>query len=164
MKNLSSLHLLAASALAAPAQPVLSWFTLDAGGGAQASASYVLNATLGQGEVDGPAPASASYRIVPGFWALENLGPATGLPELTVTRSGANVILSWTSPATGFVLEHTDALDALPGSWSNTTGVINDNGSVKTLTVPHNLAKRFYRLRKPSALPTFPPIKPTPIL
>ena len=146
MKNLSSLLLFAASVLAAPAQPVINWFTLDAGGGAQISARYVLNATLGQGEVGGPAPASASYRIVPGFWALENIGPATDLPKLTVTLSGANAIISWASPATGFVLEHTDAF---PGSWSNTPGVITDSGSVKTLTVPHNLAKRFYRLRKP---------------
>ena len=149
MKSLSSVLLILASALAAQAQPVINWFTLDAGGGAQASASYILNATLGQGEVGGAAPASASYRIVPGFWALESLGPATGRPQLTVTLGGANVTLSWASPATGFVLEHTDSLDATPAAWSGTPGVINDNGSVKTLTVPHNLAKRFYRLRQP---------------
>lgn len=148
MKNLSSLLLLGASALAAPAQPVINWFTLDAGGGAQASASYVLSATIGQGEVGGSTPASASYRLVPGFWALEGL-PATGLPQLNVTLNGANVLISWASPATGFVLEHTDSLDATPAAWSNTPGVINDNGSVNTIAVPHNLAKRFYRLRKP---------------
>jgi len=140
--------LILASVCAVQAQPVINWFTLDAGGGAQASASYVMNATIGQGEVGGATPASASYRIIPGFWALEIL-PSTGLPQLSVTLSGANVLLSWASPATGFVLEHTDLLDALPASWSNTPGVINDNGSVKTLTVPHNVAKRFYRLRKP---------------
>ncbi len=128
---------------------LIDWFTLDAGGGAQASASYVLNATLGQSDVGVTAPTSASYRIIPGFWALENLGPATSLPQLSVTLGGANVLLSWASPATDFVLEHTDSLDATPASWSSTPGVINDNGSVKTLTVPHDLAKRFYRLRKP---------------
>ncbi len=149
MKKLSAFLLILASALAAQAQPFINWFTLDAGGGAQASASYVLNATLGQGDVGGGTPASASYRIIPGFWALENLGPATSLPQLSVTLSGANVLLSWASPATDFVLEHTDSLDAPPASWSNTPGVINDNGSVKTLTVPHSVAERFYRLRKP---------------
>ncbi len=149
MKNFSAFLLILASALAAQAQPVINWFTLDAGGGAQASASYALNATIGQGDVAGATPVSASYRIIPGFWALENLGPATSLPQLSVTLSGANVLLSWVAPATGFVLEHTDSLDATPASWSGTPGVINDNGFVKTLTVPHHLAKRFYRLRKP---------------
>ncbi len=135
--------------LAAHTQPVIDWFTLDAGGGAQSSASYSLNATFGQGEVGGAATASANYGIIPGFWVLEDLQAATPLPRLSVTLSGANVILSWASSATGFVLEHADSLDATPAAWSDSPGIINDNGSVKTLTVPPALARRFYRLRKP---------------
>ena len=149
MKNLSSFLLILASALAAPAQPVINWFTLDAGGGAQASASYALNATIGQGEVGGATPVSASYRIIPGFWALEDMGPATGRPELSIALSGPRVFLSWPSPSTGFVLQHTDSLDVLPAAWSDTPGVVSDDGFIKTLTLPHNLSKRFYRLRRP---------------
>jgi hypothetical protein len=143
--------ILAALALAmnAPAQPAIDWFTLDAGGGAHSSASYVINFTAGQTDVGAAAISSANYRIIPGFWALEDMGPATGLPELSITLSGANVILSWPSPSTGFVLQHTDSLNVLPASWFDTPGLVSDNGFIKSLTLPHNLSKRFYRLRRP---------------
>jgi hypothetical protein len=136
-------------ALQADAQTAINWFTLDAGGGAQSSASYLVNFTAGQADVGTTVLTSANYRIIPGFWALEDLGPATGLPELSIVLSGANVILSWASPATGFTLEQTDSLNVLPASWSNTPGVVSDNGFIKSITIPHNIAKRFYRLRRP---------------
>jgi hypothetical protein len=134
---------------AARAQSVINWFTLDAGGGAQSSASYLVNFTAGQTDVGTTVLTSANYRIIPGFWALEDLGPATGLPELDIVLNGANVILSWPSPSTGFSLEQTDSLNVLPASWSNTPGVVSDNGFIKSITIPHNVAKRFYRLRRP---------------
>jgi hypothetical protein len=131
------------------AQPVLDWFTLDAAGGAQSSANYVINFTAGQNDVGAAETASANYRIIPGFWALEDLGPETGLPELSIVLSGANVLLSWPSPSTGFVLQHTDSLNTLPATWFDTPGVVGDNGFIKSLTLPHNLSRRFYRLRRP---------------
>jgi hypothetical protein len=136
-------------ALHADAQPAINWFTLDAGGGAQSSTTYLVNFTAGQTDVGPSVVASANYRIIPGFWALEDLGPATGLPELDIVLNGANVILSWPSPSTAFVLEQTDSLNVLPASWSNTPGAVSDNGFIKSITIPHNIAKRFYRLRRP---------------
>ena len=136
-------------ALHAGAQSAIDWVTLDAAGGAQSSASYVVNFTAGQNDVGTTVLSSANYRIIPGFWALEDLGPATGLPELSIALSGANVILSWSSPSTGFVLEQTDSFNVLPAAWGNTSGVVSDNGFIKSITIPHNVAHRFYRLRKP---------------
>jgi hypothetical protein len=77
------------------------------------------------------------------------MGLATGLPELSITRSGANVILSWPSPWTGFVLQHTDSLNVLPATWVNTPGAVSDNGFIRSMTLPRNVSKRFYRLRRP---------------
>jgi len=134
---------------AARAQSVINWFTLDAGGGAHSSSAYLVNFTAGQTDVGPTVLASANYRIIPGFWALDDLGPAIGLPELSIALNGANVILSWPSPSTAFVLEQTDSLNVLPASWSNTPGAVADNGFVKSITIPHNIAKRFYRLRRP---------------
>ena len=131
------------------AQSGIDWFTMDAAGGAQSSANYVANFTAGQNDVGPTFLNSANYRIIPGFWALEDLGPATGLPELSIALSGANVILSWSSPSTGFVLEQTDSFNVLPAAWGNTPGVVSDNGFIKSITIPHNVAHRFYRLRKP---------------
>lgn len=136
------------AALHVRAQSSIDWLTLDAAGGAQSSANYTINFTAGQNDVGNTAPASASYRIIPGFWALENLGPATGVPVLTITLFGPRVILSWPSPSTGFVLQETDSFNVLPAVWGNTPGVVSDNGFTKSLTLPHDQAKRFYRLRR----------------
>lgn len=148
MKLILALSLFALT-LRASAAPVIDWFTLDAGGGAQSSANYLMNFTAGQNDVGPTVLTSANYRIIPGFWALEDLGPAIGLPELSIALNGPNVILSWPSPSTAFVLEQTDSLNVLPASWSNTPGAVSDNGFIKSITIPHNIAKRFYRLRRP---------------
>ncbi len=131
------------------AQTAIDWFTLDAAGGAQSSSAYVINSTAGQNDVGNTSGASANYRIVPGFWALENLGPSTGLPTLSITRSGLNVVLAWPSPSTGFALQQADSLDSFPIPWANTAGVVTDNGFIKSITLPANVAKRFYRLQRP---------------
>jgi hypothetical protein len=136
------------AALNARAQSAIDWVTLDAAGGTQSSANYVVNFTAGQNDVGPTVVSSANYRIIPGFWALEDLGPAVGLPELSIALNGSRVILSWPSPSAGFVLQHTDSLDVLPAAWSDTPGAVSDNGFIKSLTRPHNLSKRFYRLRK----------------
>ena len=137
------------AALNAGAQTTIDWFTLDAAGGAQSSANYVINSTAGQNDVGPTMLNSANYRIIPGFWALEDMGPASGLPELSIALLGPRVILSWPSPSSGFVLQQTDSLNVLPATWSDTPGVVSDNGFIKSLTLPHDLSKRFYRLRRP---------------
>ena len=149
MKTLALPFLSLVLAVTTHAQTVIDWFTLDAAGGAHSSANYVVNFTAGQNDVGSSTLSSANYRIIPGFWALEDLGPATGLPELNIALSGANVILSWSSPSIGFVLEQTDSFNVLPAAWGNTPGVVSDNGFIKSITIPHNVAHRFYRLRKP---------------
>jgi len=138
-----------AAAQGARAQSAIDWFTLDAAGGAQSSASYAINFTAGQTDVGPTVITSANYRIIPGFWALEDLGPAIGLPDLSIALSGPRVILSWPSPSTGFVLQHTDSFNTLPATWADTPGVVIDDGFIKSLTLPHDLSKRFYRLRRP---------------
>lgn len=149
-KTSCALALLIGTAFTTGAQSAIDWFTLDAAGGASSSPAYIINSTAGQNDTGNPAAlSSASYRFIPGFWALENLGPQTGLPVLTITLSGANVILSWPSPSTGFVLQQADSLDTLPVPWANTGGVVADNGFIKSLSLPHNIAKQFYRLRRP---------------
>ena len=138
-----------ALAFAARAQPAIDWLTLDAGGGAQSSANYVVNFTAGQNDVGSTTQSSANYRIISGFWALEDLGPATGLPELSITLKEVNIVFSWPSPSTGFVLQQTDSLDVLPASWSSTLALVSDNGFTKSVSIPHGETKRFYRLRRP---------------
>ncbi len=149
VKNWCLLVAALATSLTAEAQTTINWFTLDAAGGAQSSPAYVINSTAGQNDTGNSATTSANYRIIPGFWALENLGPDTGLPTLSITRNALNVVLAWPSPSTGFVLQQADSLDTLPVPWANTPGVFTDNGFIKSITIPANVAKRFYRLQRP---------------
>ena len=142
---------LASIALAATcqAQTSIDWFTLDAAGGAQSSANYLVNFTLGQTDVGTDSPSSANYRIIPGFWALEDLGPAIGLPELSIALNGDDVILSWPSPSTGFLLQDVGSFDLDPPPWGNTLGAVADDGFKRSISIPHHTAQRFYRLRRP---------------
>jgi hypothetical protein len=74
--------------------------------------------------------------------------PPVSKPTLTIVLSGANVVISWPSAATGFVLESTTALG--PGmTWSpvDTTGAVEQGGQ-KSLTVPIEGTAKFYRMRK----------------
>jgi hypothetical protein len=149
IKTSCALAVAVGTAITAGAQTTIDWFTLDAAGGASSSVNYVINSTAGQNEVGSVLLNSANYRIIPGFWALEDLGPQTGVPVLTITLSGANVILSWPSPSTGFVLQQADTFSILPVAWANTPAAVSDNGFTKSVTIPHNQAHTFYRLRRP---------------
>jgi hypothetical protein len=135
-------------ALSAVAQPAIDWFTVDGAGGAQTSATYSVQFTAGQIEIGPAVTSSANYTITPGFWSAEDFGPGFVRPQLTIVMAGVNAILSWPSPSSGYVLEETDSIDSLPGSWANTGGSIADNGAIRSVSVPHAALKRFYRLRK----------------
>jgi hypothetical protein len=72
---LVALLLLASAALAQVAGYDLSWWTVDAGGGARsAGGSYRLSGAIGQPDA-GPALTGGGYRLDSGFWS-EALGGA----------------------------------------------------------------------------------------
>ena len=72
----------------------------------------------------------------------------SGVPTLTITRSGTNVVLTWSSAYTGFTLQSTTSLNPI-GSWNNVSPVpvvINGMNTV-TNSTPGKL--NFYRLLSP---------------
>jgi hypothetical protein len=66
---------------------------------------------------------------------------------LTITRAGANVILSWPYPSTGFVLQENSALAST--NWSNVGQIPADDGNKKSVTLPVSPDNKFFRLSKP---------------
>jgi hypothetical protein len=66
-------------------------------------------------------------------------------PQLMITPSGANVLLSWPASATGFHLESTTNLNPTVVWTSNSTPPVLVNGKF-TVTNPIADAERFYRL------------------
>ena len=74
------------------------------------------------------------------------LGSGGGGVQLSVTRSGRNVILSWPESATGYVLESTATL---PAGWTAVADAPVVSGGTKSVTVDASTGTRFYRLTRP---------------
>jgi len=76
-----------------------------------------------------------------------NIGPNGPLgPQLTVTRSGNSVIVSWPSPSTGWTLQQCSDLAA--GSWSASGYTISDDGTNRSVTISPPAGNLFFRLAK----------------
>ena len=150
MKTLVVLFLGLLGLATASGQNSINWFTMDAAGIPASSLNYLVNNTLGQ--ADAGMSTSASYRIVGGFWALEEMGPSTGGPIPPVLRvefaSLTHVRVWWQSPSTGFALQ-SNAAPTLPAGWANFPGVVTDDGTRRSVLFPINSAPLFFRLRSP---------------
>ena len=124
----------------------LSWFTIDGGGITFSSAgNFTLSGTIGQ--PDAGMLSGGNYELTGGFWGVAVAIQNVGAPLLKVTRAGSNVIITWPSSETGFLVEVTDRL-ASPTQWtgvSQTPALIGDQHSV---TLPASVGNKFYRLRQ----------------
>lgn len=133
---------LLAGLLSASAPPyTIDWWTVDGGGGDGSGGTFTLSGTAGQPD----AGILGGGTLDGGFWGL--IGPVPS--ELTITLIGANVFISWPSPSTGFNLQV--CTDLVAGNWSYYAGPpnIQDNGIIKSLTVPPSATPHYYRLRNP---------------
>jgi hypothetical protein len=123
----------------ATAQYAIDWYTIDGGGGTSSGGSYTLSGTIGQ--PDAGTLAGGTYVLEGGFWGGVFAVQQVGSPTLVIQRAGFNVILSWDSNASGFILQETMNLSN-PASWSATAGGFNG------MTVPASGPTKFYRLRR----------------
>jgi len=109
----------------------------------------------------------SSTKTVQDFWAADQFGdnPSTaGLytftlaangtltygavsqPQLTITRSGANVILTWPSSVSGFTLQSNSNL-AVPAGWTTVSPAPVVVGGQWTVTNQISSSLSFYRLK-----------------
>ena len=79
----------------------IDWFTIDGGGGTSTGGVYSVSGTIGQ--PDAGTMSGGNSSIDGGFWSIIAAVQTPGAPLLTVTLFGANAIVSWPSPSTGFV-------------------------------------------------------------
>jgi len=68
-------------------------------------------------------------------------------PSLSAVQQGANLAISWTGSAAGFILESSEAVGA-GASWSLVQGTPNPIAGAGSTTVSSAIGTRFYRLRK----------------
>jgi len=75
----------------------------------------------------------------------------SAVPSLTICLTTTNTVaVSWPSPWTGWTLqENTNGVASV--NWSNAPGVIQGDGTKKSLVVDYPTGERFYRLFKPGS-------------
>ncbi len=128
----------------------IDWYSIDGGGGTSSGGNYTLTGTIGQ--PDAGTLSGGNYTLTGGFMSIVTAIQTPGGPLLTITRSGANVIISWPDPSTDFVLQETSAL-ANPSSstsWNPNGGTVTVSGGEKRVTIPAPVGNRYFRLRKPT--------------
>lgn len=118
------------------------------GGGASTNASYSVTGTIGQPDA-GARMIGGSFAVEGGFWSAAIAVQTPGAPFLSVTRSGANLIITWPSAGSAsYNLEQTSTVVA-PASWATSGATVSDDGTTRTVTVPAAPGYQFFRLKKP---------------
>jgi uncharacterized repeat protein (TIGR03803 family) len=83
------------------------------------------------------------------LFALDNVSvvavPASAPPQLTIVRSGANVVLTWPTNAVGFILQSTTNL-APPAAWNTNLPAPTVVHGQNTVTNPISGPRKLYRL------------------
>ena len=128
----------------AHAQYSISWYKIAGGGGTSSNGQYIVSGTIGQHDAGGPLT-GGNYSLTGGFWSLISVVQSAGSPRLIITHSGNNVIVSWPSPSTGFVLQQTSDLKT---TWTTSGYSINDDGTNKSITITNPTGNLFFRLQQ----------------
>jgi hypothetical protein len=119
------------------------WHKIAGGGGMSSNGQYSVSGTIGQHDASQQV-SGGNYSLTGGFWALISVVQMPGAPTLTITHSGNNVIISWPSPSTGFMLQQNS--DLTTGNWTISGGV-NDDGTTKSITIISPTGNLFFRLK-----------------
>ncbi len=88
------------------------------------------------------------HPVSSGVWATQISELLTAIPKLTMTLSGADVVLSWSGTAVYFDLESAATIDAPNWTVVQQTGSWTSNGIVY-LPLPATESAQFFRLHKP---------------
>ncbi|HEY3913283.1 MAG TPA: hypothetical protein VGN61_02255 [Verrucomicrobiae bacterium] len=133
-------------ALSANAQYSINWYKIAGGGGTSSNGSYSVSGTIGQPDASG-AMTGGQYAVTGGFWSLIAVVQTANLPELSITRSGNSVIVSW--PDTGnYNLQQTSTL-ANSNSWTLNGNTVTTSGGTNSITITPPTGNVFFRLQNP---------------
>jgi hypothetical protein len=123
----------------------ISWFKVAGGGGTSTDSQFAVNGTIGQPDANQLRMVGGDYSLTGGFWSSAAV-QMPGAPILTIVSSSTNLLISWPSPSTGFVLEQIPAVGLL--NWVSVTNLVSDDGMIRSVTVAISSGNRFYRLKK----------------
>jgi len=126
----------------------IDWYKISGGGGASSNGEYAVTGTIGQPDA-GVAMTGGSYSLTGGFWSLISVVQTPGMPNLTITHSGNNVIISWPNTATCYLQQNSNA--AVSAEWalsSYTVSTVNGTNSI-TIPITAPAGNMFFRLYNP---------------
>lgn len=147
--------LLLSGASASAQEFEIEWFVVGGGGGVSADDVYEVSGTAGQH--DAGELAEAEFAVQGGFWAAFDAVPpiVPGEPTLTIEFTGADLIISWPAPSTGYVLEQNPST-ANPNGWTAVAAPVVIVNGRNTVTMPAPAAMTLFRLtQNPTPPPRF---------
>jgi len=124
----------------------IAWYKIAGGGGTSSNAPYSITGTIGQHDAGGPM-SGGGFSVTGGFWSIISVVQTAGLPNLSISRSGASVLVSW--PDTGsYTLQQNSNL-AAPAGWKTSGYSINASNGTNSITITPPTGNLFFRLASP---------------
>ncbi len=116
---------------------------IGAGGGTSSGGNFTLTGSMGA--IGAGVSSGGAFTLEGGDLSMFVVLQTPGAPALSLTRSGANAVLSWPASETGYILEQTANLTS--PSWSGVGVGPVPMGDTLQVTVPITGTSRFFRLR-----------------
>lgn len=110
------------------------------------NSSTQLTAKVPAGATAGPVSVIAAGGLATTTATFAPTSPASAPPSLAIARAGADLLITWPSASTGYVLQQTP--DPHSTSWAIFEGTISDNGTTKTALIPSPTGLLFFRLTR----------------
>jgi hypothetical protein len=123
----------------------IDWYKIAGGGGTSTGATYQVSGTIGQPDAGG-ALTGGNYSLTGGFWSLISVVQTAGLPNLAITHSGNNVIISW--PNTGSYTLQQNANLATSDGWATSGYTISTANGTNSITITSATGNLFFRLKQ----------------
>jgi hypothetical protein len=118
---------------------------MDGGGGTSVGGNYQLSGTIGQH--DAGALTGGDYVLQGGFWGWSMIIAPPLVPALSISLVGNQVIVAWSSTASGFLLQQKNTLNA--SAWTQVPTVPGNSEGVYYVNFPLTADSQFFRLEKP---------------
>jgi hypothetical protein len=135
-------------AISASAQSYsINWYKIAGGGGTSSNGQYSVSGTIGQPDASG-AMTGGQYSVTGGFWSMIQVVQTPGTPELTITRSGNSVIISWAYTGTYNLQQNVNLSDT--NTWTLNGGTVTTSGGSNSVTITPPTGNVFFRLQNPS--------------
>jgi hypothetical protein len=136
--------MLASANVALPQGYNMQLFTLGGGGRSVSGSGYSLSGTVGQPNTANLSGGSFALRA--GFWSIIE---SSGAPQLRITRSNAEITVSWPLSTKGYNLEQTSTPSPLSNSWAAISPPYTSNTTSFSFRINPPSRQMFFRLHKP---------------